>query len=186
MYLVIWVAFFQIMFILFSPLSDMLNLSVHVVIAVVILGLAFTIYRNISRTSCPVRIKRITKTTWYLAVFQGVLGIVLGLGVILSLGSIYVEVVSLLHVGNALAIITQASSSATAYDMWEEKEFAVPPESVPEPSLSRPGPHCLERPSRDAEELGKGPRREDRVGQGLLPKAPVGHVAIVVTRVDDG
>jgi len=31
-----------------------------------------------------------------------------------------------LHVGNALAIITQASSSATAYDMWEEKEFVVP------------------------------------------------------------
>jgi len=27
---------------------------------------------------------------------------------------------------NALAIITQASSSATAFDMWEEKEFQVP------------------------------------------------------------
>jgi hypothetical protein len=27
------------------------------------------------------------------------------------------------HVAIALAIITQASSSATSYDMWEEKEF---------------------------------------------------------------
>ena len=127
MYLVIWVAFLQIMFILFSPLSDMLNLPVHAIIAIVILGLAFTIYRNISRTSCPDRIKRITKTTWYLAIFQGVLGIALASGVVLSFGSIYVGVVSILHVGNALAIITQASSSATAYDMWEEKEFVVPP-----------------------------------------------------------
>jgi len=127
MYLVIWVAFLQIMFILFSPLSDILSLPVHVVIAIVILGLTFSIYRSVSRTSCPDRIKRITKTTWYLAVFQGVLGIVLVLGVVLSFGSIYVEVVSILHVGNALAIITQASSSATAYDMWEEHEFVVPP-----------------------------------------------------------
>jgi len=133
MYLVIWVAFFQIIFVLFSPLSDLLNLPVHVVVAIVILGLTFTIYRNISRTSCPDRIKRITKTTWYLAVFQGVLGIVLALGVVLSVGSAYVEVVSILHVGNALAIITQASSSATAYDMWEEKEFEVP--LSPSPSL---------------------------------------------------
>jgi len=126
MYLVIWIALIQILFILFSPLSDVLNLPVHVVIAVAILGLTFTIYQNVRRTSCPDRIKRITKTTWYLAIFQGVLGIVLALGVALSFGSIYVGVVSILHVGNALAIITQASSSATAYDMWEEKEFVVP------------------------------------------------------------
>jgi len=133
MYLVIWIAFLQIMFILFSPLSDLLNLPVHLVIAIVILGLTFTIYRGVSRTSCPDRIKRITKTTWYLAIFQGVLGIFLALGVVLSFGSTYVEAVSFLHVGNALAIITQASSSATAYDMWEEKEFLVP--QSPSPSL---------------------------------------------------
>jgi len=137
MYLVIWVAFVQILFILFSPLSDMLNLAVHVVIAIAILGLTFTIYRNVGRTPCPDRIKRITRTTWYLAVFQGVLGIVLALGVALSFGSIYVEAVSLLHVGNALAIITQASSSATAYDMWEEHEFVVP---SPPSSLAGTGP----------------------------------------------
>ncbi len=126
MYLIIWVAFLQILFILFSPLGDMVNLAVHVVIAIAVLGLAYTIYRGVGRTSCPDRIKRITKTTWYLAIFQGVLGIALALGVMLSWGSIYVELVSLLHVANALAIITQASSSATAYDMWEEKEFQVP------------------------------------------------------------
>jgi hypothetical protein len=129
MYLIIWVAFLQIVFILFSPFSEMVNLGVHVVIAVAILGLAFRIYREVGRTSCPGRIKRITKTTWFLAVFQGVLGVALALGMALSWGSVYVDVVSFVHVVNALAIITQASSSATAYDMWEEKEFLGP--SVP-------------------------------------------------------
>jgi hypothetical protein len=126
MYAVIWVAFLQILFILFSPLGDMVNLAVHVVIAIVVLGLTFQIYRSVRLTPCPDRIKRITRTTWYLAIFQGVLGIALALGIMLSWGSIYTTVVSLLHVANALAIITQASSSATAYDMWEEKEFQVP------------------------------------------------------------
>lgn len=125
MYLIIWIAFLQIMFIFFSPLGDAVNLAVHLVIALAVLGLAFAIYRGVARTSCPDRIKRITRTTWYLAIFQGVLGIALGVGVMLSWGSSYVEVVSFMHVATALAIITQASSSATAYDMWEEKEFQV-------------------------------------------------------------
>ena len=126
MYLIIWLAFLEIIFIFFSPLGDTVNLAVHVVIAVAVLGLAFTIYRSVGRTPCPDRIKRITRTTWYLAIFQGVLGLALALGVALSWGSVYMGVVGFLHVANALAIITQASSSATAYDMWEEKEFEAP------------------------------------------------------------
>jgi hypothetical protein len=131
MYLIIWVTFIQILFVLFSPFGDTVNLGVHVVIAVVILGLAFNIYRGIARTSCPGRIKRITKTTLYLAIFQGVLGLALAAGIMLSWGSLYTGVVSFIHVANALAIITQASSSATAYDMWEEKEFQVPQTATP-------------------------------------------------------
>jgi hypothetical protein len=134
MYLIIWVTFLQILFVLFSPFGDMVNLGVHVVIAVAILGLAFHIYRTVARTSCPDRIKRITRTTWYLAVFQGVLGVALAVGIVLSWGSVYVDVVSFVHVANALAIITQASSSATAYDMWEEKEFQGPSVSSSNPS----------------------------------------------------
>lgn len=127
MYLMIWVTFFQILFILFSPFSEDVDLAVHVVGGVAILGLAFVIYRGVGRTSCPDRVKRITRATWYLAILQGVLGIALATGVMLSWGPTYTTVVSLMHVANALAIITQASSSATAYDMWEEKEFQAPP-----------------------------------------------------------
>ena len=125
MYLIIWIAFLQILFILFSPFGDAVNLAVHVLIAVAVLGLAFAIYRGVGRTSCPDRIKRITRVTWYLSVFQGVLGIALAAGVTLSWGPDYVGAVGFVHVATALAIITQASSSATAYDMWEEKEFQV-------------------------------------------------------------
>jgi len=125
MYLVIWAAFFQILFIFFSPLGDAANLAVHFPVAVAILVLAFISYRGTKQTTCPDRIKRITKTTWTLALVQGVLGIVLALDVMLSWGSIFTSIVGFLHLGNALAIITQASSSATAYDMWEEKEFQI-------------------------------------------------------------
>ena len=132
MYAIIWVAFFQIVFVLFSPLGDTANLVVHVAVAVAILGLAFAVYRGVGRTSCPARIKRITKTTWYLAIFQGVLGLALAAGVMLSWGSTYFGAVGFVHVATALAIITEASSSATAYDMWEEKEFQVPLAPSPE------------------------------------------------------
>jgi hypothetical protein len=64
-------------------------------------------------------------TTFALAIFQGVLGLALATGIYLSWGTTYSEVISFLHVVTSIAIITQASSSATAYDMWEEKEFIV-------------------------------------------------------------
>jgi hypothetical protein len=127
MYTVIWVALLQILFILFSAFGDTVNLAIHFAIAIALLGLTSRAYRGVRPTSCPDRIKRITKTTWNLAVLQGVLGIALALGVILSWGTLYFSVIAFLHVANALAIITQASSSATAFDMWVEKEFQAPP-----------------------------------------------------------
>jgi len=131
MYLIIWIAFFQILFILFSPLPYSVNVAVHGLVGIAILGLAFQVSRDLSRSSCPDRIKRISKVTRNLAVLQGILGIALGIGYALSWGSLYAGVVSFLHVGNALAIITQASSSATAFDMWEEKEFQIAPPMQP-------------------------------------------------------
>jgi hypothetical protein len=54
-----------------------------------------------------------------MAAFDGLLGIPLYL---FREGTIH-WAVNLLHLIIAVAIITQASSAATAYDMWEEKEF---------------------------------------------------------------
>jgi hypothetical protein len=127
MYAIIWIAFLQILFILFSPFDYSANVAIHGLVGIGIFGLAFQVNRETARSSCPDRIKRITKTTRNLAVLQGVLGIALALGNALSWGSLYASLVGLLHVANGLAIITQASSSATAYDMWEEKEFQTAP-----------------------------------------------------------
>lgn len=80
-------------------------------------------------TSCPDRIKRITKATLGFAVFQAILGIALYIALAVNAGGILVDLANFLHVAAALAIITQASSSATAFDMWEEKEFTQAPEA---------------------------------------------------------
>lgn len=127
MYVLIWLAFFEILLVLFPAFDYTINLALHSILGVGILAFAFYIQRAVRGTSCPDRIKRITKTTFGLAVFQGVLGIALAVGIALSWGSLYATVINFLHVANAIAIITQASSSATAFDMWEEKEF----QSVP-------------------------------------------------------
>ena len=127
MYVVIWITFFQILFILFSPFDYSVNVPIHGIIGVVVFGIAFQVSSATARSPCPDRIKRITRTTRNLAALQGLLGIALAVGNALSWGSLYATLVSLLHVANALAIITQASSSATAFDMWEEKEFQTAP-----------------------------------------------------------
>ena len=123
MYAIIWISFFQILFILFSPFDYSVSVAVHAIVGAGIFGLAFQVSREVGRTPCPARIKRITRVTRNLAVLQGALGIAIAVGDALSWGSLYATVVGLVHVANALAIITQASSSATAYDMGEEKEF---------------------------------------------------------------
>jgi len=127
MYSIIWLAFLEIMLVLFLPFNFTVNLIVHSIIGIGILGLGYTVFRAVRLTSCPDRIKRITKTTWNLAIFQAVLGILLAVGTYLSWGGLFSTAIGFLHVGNALAIITQASSSATAFDMWEEKEFLPVP-----------------------------------------------------------
>lgn len=128
MYTIIWLAFFEILLVLFRAFDFTTNIVLHGILGVGILAFAFYIQRSVRRTSCPERIKRITVTTFALAIFQGALGLVLAAAIELSWGSTFVYVIAFLHVATSIAIITQASSSATAFDMWEEKEFlAAPP-----------------------------------------------------------
>jgi len=123
MYTVIWLAFFEILLVLFPAFGYTANITLHGILGIGILAFAFYIQRAVRATSCPARIKRIAVTTFALAIFQGLLGLALAAGIQLSWGSTYTNVMSFLHVGTSIAIITQASSSATAFDMWEEKEF---------------------------------------------------------------
>ena len=123
MYAIIWVALLEILLVLFPVFGFTLNVALHAVLGAVIFAFAFYIRRGVRRTACPDRIKRIATTTFGLAILQGVLGVLLFAAINYAWGTSYVTIINFLHVINSIAIITQASSSATAYDMWEEKEF---------------------------------------------------------------
>jgi hypothetical protein len=128
MYGMIWLCFIQILFVLYSPLgSDAATVAVHGSLGVLVFVLAFYVSRKVSASACPERIKRITRTTRNLALFQGLLGLALAGAAMMGLATIYLWIISILHVANSLAIITQASSSATGFDMWEEREFQASP-----------------------------------------------------------
>jgi hypothetical protein len=140
MYGLVWASFAQIFLIVFLlsvvPSSGTMydaTIGLHILIGVIVIALAGVSFRLVRKTACPDRIKRISRVTMILGGLQGVLGIILYALIRLYPGATSAqEVVLLLHVVTALAIISQASSSATAYDMWEEKEFltAFPPTSV--------------------------------------------------------
>lgn len=126
LYAMIWLVFLQIILITLPRFTGYL-VEVHAALGLAILILALYDNSQIKKTECPIRLKRIAKSTAILAIFQAVLGIVLMLDLKLKFGM--VDVVGFLHLVMSLAIITQAASVATAYDMWEEHEFVLPPKT---------------------------------------------------------
>ena len=124
LYAMIWLAFLQIVLILVD-LPDLKQYLVygHTALGLVILALAHYDNVQIKKTTAPNRLKRIAKSTAILATIQPILGLILLLNLVLRLSIPMIGVVGFLHLVTALAIITQASSVATAYDMWEDKEY---------------------------------------------------------------
>ena len=117
LYLLIWLAFAQFFVTLLSKVLGAILL--HFALGLAVLVLAFMNYRSLMTTSAPVRVKRISKVILGMAALEGLLGIPLyGF----TEGTLH-WTIDVLHLAVALAIIAQASSTATAYDMWEEKEF---------------------------------------------------------------
>jgi hypothetical protein len=122
LYGLIWLAF--LLFVL-PALSGIIpyTAELHVIVGILILILAYSNYRDIKRTAAPDRVKRISKTTLILTVLQPIFGLPLYASAEIGLMASYGWVINLFHLMFGLAIIAQASSTATAYDMWEEKEF---------------------------------------------------------------
>jgi hypothetical protein len=117
LYLLIWLAFAQFLVTALSAVPGVIYL--HFVVGLAVLVLAIVNYRGLGTTSAPDRVKRISKVIPGMAAFDGLLGIPLYL---FREGTTH-WATNLLHLIVAIAIIAQASSAATAYDMWEEKEF---------------------------------------------------------------
>jgi heme A synthase len=124
LYLIVWLTFLQIIIILVPRLGSSL-VDLHAALGFVILGLAHYDYAVLKRSEAPNRLKRITKSTAILATFQVILGIVLYANLRLNVSIPLIQVVTFIHLMTALAIITQAASVATAYDMWEEHEYSA-------------------------------------------------------------
>jgi len=122
LYLIVWLAFLQIIIILL-PRFGVYLVDLHAVLGLVILGLAHYDNAKLSKSTAPNRLKRIAKSTAILATVQIILGLILYANLRLNVNVPLVDLVTFLHLVVALAIITQASSVATAYDMWEEHEL---------------------------------------------------------------
>ena len=126
LYALVWIAFLQ--FILVLPFGLLTGLvDAQVVVGIAVLAVAHRNAAALRKTNSPGRIKRTARASAYLATAQVLLGLILYAGLMLGAGlvagTLAYEIILLLHLVIALAIITQAASAATAYDMWEEKEF---------------------------------------------------------------
>jgi hypothetical protein len=106
---------------------------VHALLGLLLLFLTVSNARHLNKLPVPDRLKRISRVTAGFAIVQLATG--------LALGGVHHLVPDLrfvptilqgIHVVCALAILSQASSVATAYDMWEEKEFQEGKESSAE------------------------------------------------------
>lgn len=122
LYAMIWLASLQILIILL-PRFSLYLVDLHALLGVVILGLAHYNNAKMKHTEAPNRLKRITKSTAILATVQIILGIILYANLRMNMNIPLADVIVFIHIVIALAIITQAASVATAYDMWEDHEY---------------------------------------------------------------
>jgi hypothetical protein len=123
LYSTIWLAFFASVLV---PrwMGESAGFPVHVLLGLLLLFVTIKNVRQLAVMSVPSRLKRISKVTMGFAIFQAISG--LAIGAIHHLAPDLPYVVTVLHgihIVCALAILAQVSSVATAYDMWEEKEF---------------------------------------------------------------
>ncbi len=135
LYAMIWVVFIEFMLAM-TPGASIVLRYLHIVLGLVIIGLASYNFNGVRWTSVPGRVKRIAKTTFILSIAIGVLGLPLyfGFGGPILFGITLGGIILFLHVVIGFAIITQAAAVAIAYDMWEDKEFAkeTAPGDVPD------------------------------------------------------
>ncbi len=130
LYAMIWLAFLEILIVL-DPIQDIkFSLFVHLFLGIGIVFLAIHNKKKLERTAAPDRVKRISRAILVMSIIAGVTGILTRWDPI-SLG----RLLHFLHVIVNLALLAQAASCATGYDMWEEKEFS---EKIGEPEFSEP------------------------------------------------
>ena len=123
LYITVWLAFFSCV-LLPRWMGAYVGHSAHVLLGLLMVFLTIGNARQLAALPVPARLKRISKVTAGFAIFQIVCGAALGAFMHWFPDTRYVaSVLYGAHIVSALAVLAQASSVATAYDMWEEKEF---------------------------------------------------------------
>lgn len=138
LYAMVWLVFFELL-VAINPRPPSWSIYVHAALGGLILLLAAWNFVRVRDTEAPGRIKRTVRATVALSCLTVPLGILLwarvGVGWPLVLGYTFWDGLHLLHVVVALAIFAQAAAAASAFDMWEEREFEQrsAPGSIPGP-----------------------------------------------------
>lgn len=119
LYAMIWLAFLEMILVL-DPIEDLHRFTpfAHFFVGIAIVVLAYYNRKELLKTSCPDRVKRIAGTIFVMSIAAGVTGILIRVDPP-SLGRLF----QFVHVVVSLALMAQAASCATGYDMWEEGEF---------------------------------------------------------------
>jgi len=126
LYGAIWVVFLEFLLAM-APQGRPWSLYAHFALGFAIVAIAYYNFDAVRGTTVPGRVRRIASATFYLSILMAVLGVPLVFNVgaawpIVPGVSVW-NLILLLHVANAFAVITQMAATAIAYDMWEEKEF---------------------------------------------------------------
>jgi hypothetical protein len=132
LYNTVWLAFFSCVLIPRWIVFEV-GLPLHILLGLIMLVVTQSNMRQLAALPVPDRLKRISKATAGFAIFQIISG--LALGAMFHFAPSYHTVFSVIegiHIVCALTILAQASSVATGYDMWEEREFG------PAPAPSKP------------------------------------------------
>ena len=131
LYSTIWLTFFCCVLI---PrwMGQYVGLPVHGLLGLGLVMLTLANARRLAAAPVPPRLQRVSGVTAKIAVFMLVCG--LALGAVLHLAPrlpVVAPILRGLHVVCALTILSQVSSVATGYDMWEEKELGPAPVADP-------------------------------------------------------
>ena len=140
LYAMIWIAFIEFLLVM-TPGGSSVLVYLHIVLGVIIIGLAFYNFSGIRKTRVMGRVKRIAQASFNLSGASGIFGVLIfiGFGKASVIPVINISIYGLIlffHIICAFAIITQAAAIAIAYDMWEDKEFV----KETEPGIVPPNP----------------------------------------------
>lgn len=124
LYALIWLGFIAIVITAiegversFLSFMDEPFFYLHIIVGVAIVVVAGYNANELQQTEAPMRIKRVARTAFGMAIISAITGM------IRAFDNPYICYISFFHILVTIAMITQASSVATAYDMWEDREF---------------------------------------------------------------